>query len=43
MFKNFYSFSNLSLYYNVPFSPSITAFLIKLYAPFLLINAKITR
>ena len=31
------------LLYNVPFSPIITAFLIKLYASFLLIDAKLTR
>ena len=30
-------------FYNVPFSPSITAFFIKLYASCLVINAKITQ
>ena len=40
MDKNFFFFF---LLYNVPFSPIITAFLIKLYASFLLIDAKLTR
>ena len=39
----FILYTNKSLFYNVPFSPSIMAFLIKLDASFLLINAKITQ